>query len=169
MNKKKIIITIDSNCINVNGNYKDMNKIEELEKKGIVEIHRTDTMVAEFLYGGSKKGYTKGLKKSKNYPEDIGVAVWDHSRYGHSKWGSKKDSKLFNEIKEILFPNTKELTDKQIKDSMHLRTHLHYGRDYFITDDKKHILSKKNDLRDNLNIIVCTPKEFCENIIDRDN
>ena len=93
---------------------------------------------------------------------DIETAVWGQSRYGTSKYGGKEDSTLFDNIKEILYHSRKDLTDNQIKDSMHLQTHIKNKRDYFITDDAEHILSKKDELKEKLNIIVCSPKEFCE-------
>ncbi len=159
-------LTIDSNCINARGNYKYMNEIEKLAEKGRVKIYVTSTMETEFQKGN---GYQKGRNKLKNYDMDIEIGVWGHSRYGASLWGGKKDSKLFNEIKEILYPNTKELTDNQIKDSMYLQTHINCKRDYFITDDEEHILCKKNELKNKLNLIVCTPQEFCEKIIRMSN
>lgn len=162
-NRNILTLTIDSNCINARGNYKYMNKVEELVKKGRVKIYVTSTMETEFL---KDKGYQKGINKLRNYEVDIEIGVWSHSRFGSCKFGSKEDSKRFNEIKKILFPNLKELTDEQIKDSMHLQTHLHYNRDFFITDDKKHILNKKDELKERLKLLVCTPKEFCENIIN---
>lgn len=161
-NEKTLTLTIDSNCINAKGNYKYMNKIEELAEKGWVKIFVTSTMETEFL---KNEGYQEGINKLKNYDVDIEIGVWGHSRYGSCKYGNKEDSKIFNKIKKILFPNLKELTDEQVKDSMHLQTHLHYNRDFFITDDKKHILNKKDELKKRLNLLVCTPKEFCENII----
>lgn len=164
-NKKRITLTIDSNCINAKGNYEFINKIEELAKEGKIKIFVTSIMETEFKKG---KGYQKGSEKLKNYNMDIEIAVWGHSRFGASKFGAEKDSKLFNKIKEILYPDEKELTDNQIKDSMYLQTHINYKRDYFITDDVKHILSKKDELKDKLNITVCTPQEFYEKIIKDD-
>lgn len=161
-NINTLTLTIDSNCINAKGNYKYMNKVEELAKNRRVKIYVTSTMETEFL---KDKGYQKGINKLRNYEVDIEIGVWSHSRFGSCKFGSKEDSKRFNEIKKILFPNLKELNDEQIKDSMHLQTHLHYNRDFFITDDKKHILNKKDELKKRLNLLVCTPREFCENII----
>ncbi len=150
-------LTIDSNCINARGKYGYMNKIEKLNKEGKVKIYVTSTMETEF-----QKGYRMGNEKLKNYDMDIETAVWGQSRYGASKYGGKEDSTLFDNIKEILYHGKKDLTDNQIKDSMHLQTHIKYKRDYFITDDAEHILSKKNELKEKLNIIVCSPKEFCE-------
>jgi len=164
--KEKIFtLTIDANCINAKGNYKVMNKIEELAEKGKVKIFVTSTMETEFKKG---KGYQKGSEKLENYNMDIEIAVWGHSRFGASKFGAEKDSKLFNKIKEILYPGERELNDNQIKDSMYLQTHINYKRDYFLTDDKEHILSKKDELKNKLNITVCTPQEFYEKITKND-
>ncbi len=155
-------LTIDSNCINAKGNHAYMNKIEILAKKGKVKIYITSTMETEFQKG---KGYQKGKDKLKGYDKDIEVGVWGHSRFGSSLWGGEVDSRLFNEIKKTLNPGIKKLNENQIKDSMHLQTHINCKRDFFITDDKKHIISKKNELKDRLGIVVCTPKEYCEKII----
>ena len=160
--KKVITVTIDSNCINEKRNGFYLNLIDEAYEKGLIKIYKTDTMDTEFI---KKKGYPKVLKKSEKYEEDMGIGVWGNSRWGHFKWGDLTDTIKINSIKSILFPKEKVLNDKQLRDCLHLKTHIEYKRDYFITSDKEHILNNKEIIEKNLLINVVSPKDFCKNVL----
>ena len=139
-----------------------LNLIDEAYKRGLIKIYKTDTMDTEFI---KEKGYPQGLKKSEKYEEDMGIGVWGNSRWGHSKWGDLTDTVKINNIKSILFPKEKALNDRQLRDCLHLRTHIEYKRDYFITSDEKHILNNKEIIEKNLSINVISPKDFCKNVL----
>ena len=74
---------------------------------------------------------------------------------------------LKQKIKSILFPelapNDARLSNKE-NDITHLTDHTWAERDYFITDDKNFI-KKKGKLAKELDIIVFTPEEFCNEIL----
>lgn len=158
-----VTITLDSNCINAKGKHAYMNKIKEAETKGKVKIFKTDTMDTEFLKG---KKYEIGLKKSAKYEEDIGILVFGHSRWGHAKFVDKNEVKKFDLIKDILFPN-KKLSENDLRDCMHLYTHIIYKRDFFITGDRD-ILDNTDKIKKEFNTAVLSPKDFVEKIL-KDN
>ena len=159
-----ITITIDSNCINARGNLIYMNKIEEAETEGKIKIFKTDTMDTEFLKG---RKYEIGRKKSEKYEEDIGILVLGHSRLGHAKLTDKNQAKKFNLIKDTLFPN-KKLTENDLRDCMHLHTHVMYKRDFFITEDKK-IIDNADKMKKEFDTEIISPKDFYEKILKDNN
>jgi len=161
-NKKRITLTIDSNCINAKESCPYMKKIEELAKRGQIKIYITSIMETEFLKG---KGYKQGIDKSKNYSADTEVGVWGHSRWGSALYEDKDDSNNLEKIKKILFPKIEILTDRQIKDCMHLQTTIKYNREYFITNDKN-FLKKKETIKEKLGAKIYSPEEFCKIILN---
>ena len=99
----------------------ELNQIEEYWKSGIIEIVKTDVLDTELLNDLSDKRKAKVSK----IPEDIGILVFDHSRLGHTKLASDEEIKQFHEIIKLLFvvPRAK-LSKQQIRDAMHLHTHM---------------------------------------------
>ena len=138
-----------------------MNKIESASKNGLVKIYKTSNMDTEFLEG---KGYQKGLKKSKQYDEDIDLGTWCIDRWGHFKWGSKVENNQLKKIQCVLFPDIQNLSKKQLRDCKHLQAHTIHKRDFFITSDN-HFLSNKESIEKDLNTIVISPEDFCNEIL----
>lgn len=157
---KKYNITIDTNCINVRKALDSLNKLEEWHSLGLIEIVKTDVMDTE-LRGDAR------LEKSSKLNEDLGVGVWDHSRWGHAVWGGEDVHYRLEEIKKVIFPDFNKLTEKRRKnatrDAMHLATHLMHNRDFFVTLDKQ-ILSKKEDLLREFNVEVLSPEQCVEKL-----
>ncbi len=157
-------ITIDTNCINVKQAIKELNQLEAFDKKGVVKIVKTDVMDTEFL---DDKGNDADKRKAKaaKLPEDIGIAVFGHSRFDHMKFASEETTKEQNEIIEIVFqkPAT-QLTKQQRRDTMHLHTHLINHSDIFVTTDCKHIWGKRVELKDRFGIVVAKPAECIQYI-----
>ncbi|MDP3041709.1 MAG: hypothetical protein Q8N62_03115 [Candidatus Omnitrophota bacterium] len=110
-------ITIDTNLINARQQLPDMNTLEEMHKKGLIEIVKTDAMDTEML-----NGYKKGLEKSQQYREIQGYGVFGHSRYDHAVYGSEDDGGLTQSVVMALFlgKSCSELSDNDIKDVMHI-------------------------------------------------
>ena len=154
-------ITIDTNVINARQNLDAMNKLEALEQQGKVAIYKTDVLDTEM-----KGSYAKGLSKSKRYPEDVGVSVYGHSRWGHGEWGGDKDDQDLERVLTLLFGKKQRsaYSEQEIRDAMNILTHKNKGRDYFVTNDNKHILSCGPELKTQLGIVVCTPEE-CLNML----
>jgi len=111
--------------------------LKRLEKEGYVQIF--DVM----LENGRED------KKVKNKIKPVGV--WNHARWGECVWGGDG-----NEYENILQVVGKE----NIEDAMYLEAHLRSGNDYFVTEDKDDILSKKDKLLKQFGIKVVSPEEL---------
>lgn len=159
-------ITLDTNCINTKQRKEAINKLEEWRKHGLVEIVKTDVMDTELMSGGSTFRQ-KALRKSESYREDMGVGVWDHSRWDHCRFGEESADYPLKEIRDLLFPQYNKLDDygkkRALRDSMHLATHKMYNRDVFVTEDN-HFLNKKDVLKERFGIRVLSPRELVEEI-----
>ena len=125
---------------------------------GKIEIVRTDVMDTEL---GDRN---KQLRlKSEKYPEDLGVMVWGHSRWGHAVWAGPEIDYPFEEIRDTVFPDfsqmRKESQDRATRDAMHLATHRMYKRLFFVTRDDHHIIRMRKALQEKFGIIALTPDE----------
>jgi hypothetical protein len=152
-------ITIDTNLINARQKLPEMNVLEDMHKRGSIEIVKTDAMDTEML-----EGYRKGLEKSQQYREIQGYGVFGHSRFDHSVYGSVEDGGLTQSIVMALFPgkSCSELSDNDIRDVMHIQAHVTHKGDYFITEDK--IILAAADSLVRLDVRVRTPKELLKEI-----
>jgi hypothetical protein len=154
-----LTITIDTNAINARRRDERLNLLEQYSRKGLVRVFKTDVLDTELLTDKTNHG-PKRKDKASNLPEDIGVWVLGHSRLGHMRVARKEDAKVQDEIIEVLFQKTRQqLTTRQLRDAMHLHTHLLHQRDFFVTTDRGHILSKKELLRKEFGINAGTPEE----------
>ncbi len=155
---KTLTITIDTNAINVKQRIEELNLLEKYERWGLVQIFKTDALDTELLADETSWGQNR-RDKASNLPEDIGIGVIDHSRVGHARVAGEEDVKLQDEIINVLFQKTRhQLTTQQLRDAMHLHTHVMHHRDFFVTRDK-HILSRKEELHKKFGINTGTPEE----------
>ena len=152
-------ITIDTNLINARQKLPEMNTLEEMHKKGLVEIVKTDAMDTEML-----NGYKKGLEKSQQYREIQGYGVFGHSRYDHAIYSGEDDGGLTQSVVMALFPGKacSELSDNDIKDVMHIQAHITNKCDYFITEDK--IILDAAELLKKLGVRIRTPSDLLKDI-----
>lgn len=159
---KRATITIDTNCINTKQGMEHMNKMEKWHDQKLVEIMKTDVMDTEFSDAPSKF-----RRKSQKYKEDIGVGVFDHSRWGHAVFGGEGVNYPLEEMKKLLFPKFETLGKKAkkraIRDAMHLATHYMHKRDFFVTEDKNFI-EKRDKLTQRFGVTILTPKECVEKL-----
>jgi type I restriction-modification system DNA methylase subunit len=161
---RTLAITIDTNAINAKQKNENLNSLEQYSQSGLVKIFKTDVLDTELLTDKTNDA-EKRRDKASNLPEDIGICVLDHSRLDHTRLAGEEDAKLQDEIIEVLFQKTRhQLTTQQLRDAMHLHTHLMHNRDFFVTMDK-HILARKEELHKKFGISAGTPEE-CLQFID---
>lgn len=153
-------ITIDTNLINARQKLPEMNILEDMHTKGLIEIVKTDAMDTEML-----EGYKKGLEKSQQYREIQGYGVFGYSRFDHSVFGTVEDGGLTQSIVMALFPGKScaELSDNDLRDVMHVQAHITNKGDYFITEDKI-ILAAADSLR-KLGIRIRTPEMLLKELV----
>jgi len=161
---KQISVTFDTSVI-----YPDdgqtptaIRDLERLHEKGSIIIFKTDVVDTEL--GENKKELSA---KSARFLEDMGFAVYGHSRYSHALYGSGSQYP-FEELRELVFPNFNQMTktnqDKATRDAMHLATHYMYRRDFFVTLDNRHLIANRRSLEARFGIIVLTPDECLRKI-----
>jgi hypothetical protein len=158
---KKITVTIDTCCINAKQESKALNKLEEWNRQGLIEIYRTEIMDEEL------KG-EKRRKKADKLLEDKGARVWQYTDFHHRDFGGEDPKEYpFHELIDIVFPDLDKLPsdrqDNKIRDVEHLSTHYQHHREYFVTIDKD-FTRKRDELKERYSIIILTPEECVEEI-----
>jgi len=73
-----------------------------------------------------------------------------------------EEKKTQREILLLLFGTLQNLKGNQINDAIHIFEAQKYGCRYFVTLDKKHILSKRTDIEKRFNLKIVTPSECLE-------
>lgn len=135
------LIAIDT-CLR-NNNKKDalLNKIEDLEAKGILKIVVTQKFVDE-CRDSAKAEIAANDRTNISEPLTIG-----YSRIGYAYISSTKQV-TFNQIAAIMFPdkNPESMTKNDINDVMHIMSCIHANVKYFVTYNKWDFIgTKKNN------------------------
>lgn len=153
-------LTFDTNTVIAKDHNPDVDKLFEMNGKEEVKIFKTDVVDTEL----SKKS----REKSATLHEDLGVARIGHSRIGHAVIGGESDVSESDRMMEIIFPETKgeKPNAKKVRDVMHLLTHKKHNRDIFVTNDRDFI-TKKEELKSEFGIVVMTPQECVQHIIEK--
>jgi len=113
--------------------------LKKLEAEGYIEIY--DVMLEN------------GRQNRKIQSKILPTGVYGHSRFDECVYGGEEGK--YSDIKNIV-------GSKNIEDAMHLEAHLRNGHDIFVTEDKRDILSNRNDLEKHFGIIVFSPQELIE-------
>lgn len=160
-----ITLTLDTSCINAKGMNRELNQLEALQKKGLIQLVSTTSVEEEHLQEDKEPYRTQRLEKFSNYDEvDVGYWVLGYSRLGIStKLGSEATQEEMKKMATILFPSCdwSTLTSNQIRDVMVLHTHWTHKRDVFVTLNSKDFIGKKEMKKKRLgqlfDILVMTP------------
>jgi hypothetical protein len=134
-----IKLTLDTNCIVIIGRdvkkeyYRQILALEELAKKGLVQIFKTDVQDTEIGrhrdQANPPQRMLERLEKSATVEEQIGIGVWGYSRWGHFVWAGPEDSEELDRLRK---------TVPDMGDAMVIMTHRKHGNDYLVTDNVKH-------------------------------
>ncbi len=81
--------TLDVNCINLNPN-DSLDIIHKLNTQNKIQLHKTDTVDTEIIYGNPNQTNVDRLNKSQTIPEDKGAFTVGQSRVRHALVGSDK-------------------------------------------------------------------------------
>ena len=98
-------------------------------------------------------------------PEDVAGEVDQHRRAREKRRGRiiscnpQIGGKWFLEVQRILFGTKTDLSPNEINDVRILLNAYHHLCSYFVTFDKKHILSKRDEIKARLGFEVVTPSE----------
>jgi hypothetical protein len=162
-------VTIDTCLINARQKDQTLNRLEELHRKGDIEIVGTERLIKETQNHKSRK---EKADSYDNISEPIVIGQWAIGR-GYISNGK---GPTFKEIAQILFPeqDSSQLSDNDSNDVMHLVSHSQSNSDYFVTKNKWDFIDarKTNKNRDGgyknakreqlekIGIKVLTPEEM---------
>ena len=161
-----LTLTFDTCCINAKQKNEELNQLEKLSKKGIIQIVGSTSVEEELLQPDREPYGTQRLNKFGEW-DSMDTAYWvlGYSRLGIStKLGDESTQQEMGSMAKILFPDKDwhSLRHRQIRDVMALHTHWSNRRDVFVTLDN-HFIGKKKDkkrkLKEIFGIVVMTPKE----------
>ena len=173
-----IRITIDTCLINVKEELVPVNKLEELDKRELIQIVATDRLIIE------TENHSDRLKKAESYESIAEPFTIGYSRIGKAYISDEKKRPTFYDIASILFPdiNINDLTPNQSNDVMHLIAHMHSDSKYFVTNNVKDFIDakknnvnrdggykdyKRNQLKE-IGILVLTPEEIID-VLDKEH
>lgn len=115
----------------------DLKKLKMLERAGLVKVKQVRIENVS--------------RKIKDQPLPNGV--WNHTNWDEMKWASASDAQRFEQIKQII-------GKENIKDAIHVDTHIRDGNDYFVTEDND-ILSVRGQLEQQFSgLKIRTPDEL---------
>ncbi len=144
-------ITIDTGCLNTKRKVPSLNVLETWATEGHIEIQRADALLEEL--SGQER-----IEKAQQIPDHPPLTTFPIGLGGGAVLAGPD---LGQELTRILFPTTKNLTDKQKKDVRHLQQHARTGGHCFVTINTRDFIrgGKAETLRSEFGVWVFTPDE----------
>ncbi len=160
-------VTVDTNCINAKGMDQALNSLEDLERQGIVQLRKTDALDTD-LVDDEGASAEKRRQKSARLPEDMGIWILGYSRLNHTRLAGEDDGPAVDRLSHLLFSESlsalaKKSRHRQVRDVMHLYTHIMHKRDYFVTRDHD-FLDHADTIRKEYGTRVGTPGQCIASI-----
>ncbi len=171
------IVTIDTNCINVYGRAEGMAQLEDWERRRLIKIVSTPSLIRETHQNA------KRLAKAMGYP-NIGEPLFFDDGEGDEKASSvfvddmdpcgayflDEEDISFEELKNICFPTTSsdQLTSGQINDISFLLAHKYGRADFFVTTDSHIIGDDKRGKLAGVGIKLFTPEGLAKHLIEKE-
>ncbi|MDW3218176.1 MAG: hypothetical protein R8F63_06145 [Acidimicrobiales bacterium] len=136
-------------------------RLWELHDGGWIQLCRSDAMDTELLDRADERHRELLLNRSAEIVEVLGVGVVGHSRVGHMVVGSDEESKDWDELWELMWPNadrssTSRTNRTRIRDAMHVLTAARYAYDGFVTKDRG-VLAASSAVRARFGLWVVSP------------
>ena len=150
-------LTLDTGCVNARGLDPHLNKLEEWQRQGLIELQRSKAFLEE-LTGPARVEKGKSIKP---HPP-----TW---RFGFGLGeGSAVLAAAIPErdfLRSLLFPTSQPLTPTQEKDIEHLQYHVHTGGDLFVTGNPKDFIHRgKQEALWSIGIWAFTPEEVVQHL-----
>ena len=88
----------------------------------------------------------------------------DQSRWCHAVWAGESDVVSFEELKQLVWPHGREVTDRKLRDVMHVHAAMRHGLDAFVTRDgtsrqRRGLLNAAADVEQRVGFKILTPEE----------
>ncbi len=144
-----------------------MNLLEKWRDDGLVALQGTERLRIEILE--KEAPHVEASKKLGTIENVSEPMVWGVSNWDRCYFQSER-SPDFRDLASILFPNIKKFDQLQISDVndvMHLLSHVHSGKDAFITLNVKHFVNegRRELLKSRFAINVLTDTEAVDWLI----
>ena len=163
--REPITVTVDYSCLDKKPQ-DDMALIKGWDRKGIVELKGTESMVSEF--NKANPGVREKLKeqylslgKLKPSPGALfGRSMFNEVMFneGPTSRDGKDVSYYVAEFKKSMFPRGFR-NENDYYDVMHIAIHYLFARDIFLTKNVKHF--RANELQQRFkDLVILTPHEF---------
>lgn len=127
-------------------------KLKELERAGLVHIEFSFATEREAM---KAPGKVPGETVGRLYTLEVGL--------------NSQEAATRTRIRALVFANKTRLTPGDENDVTHLFEAQKYGHAFFVTVDRKHILSKAKGLREQFGIRVVSPSECLQALIAERN
>jgi hypothetical protein len=151
----------------------EMEALRAFDRDGWILLTKTDTVDLELAQHGNDEKRAQLLKASSKHVEHFGAATFDHSRLDHSVVGGPDDQARLDRVIETLFPGDDprdvgaRRADARIRDAKHIDTALRYGAQGLITNDRRDLQSRADEIRDRFNgFLIISPAQALA-IVDR--
>ena len=152
-------LTLDTNCVNARSENEHLNQLEGWEAAGYVELRRAPAFIREL------RGPATRLSKAESIQPLSKPFTFGQSVLGGSDVLAGPSQ--IEEVRNILFPSTKELRPQQELDIEHLAYHNTVGSHLFVTlNDRDFIRFGKQEQLAFLGIWVFSPEQAVEFLSD---
>ncbi len=144
-------------------------ELRRLRSEGWVRLLRTDVVQTEL------EGATDLIKRMRlltlagDYVEQLGPAVWGHSRWGSAVWAGAEDEERLDKAFSVMFPGSdrSQANSNNLRDAMHVATAVRYGMNGLVTRNDRGLLRKSAEIADAFDgFVVATPEQVVE-IVER--
>jgi hypothetical protein len=158
--RKVCRLTLDTGCVNAKGLDPHLNKLEEWQRQGLIDLQRSKVFLDEF---SGPPHHVEKAESIEPHPQ-----TW---RMGHHALGEGPASVLAapmperEVLRKIMFPTSHPLTPQQEKDIEHLQYHVHTGGDLFVTRNPKDFIRRgKQQALAAIGIWVLEPAQAVEHL-----
>ncbi|MDO8613756.1 MAG: hypothetical protein Q7R32_13195 [Dehalococcoidia bacterium] len=165
---RRLTVTIDTNSINARQMNPHLNRLEKWHQAGLIEITRTSVLDEELATDFTKMGESR-RQRAQRYTMGKDTLVFTQKE-SFQKSGDFLKGPIADEwldpTTQILHPGKHyhELSIRDKRDISHLATHKLHRWDYFVTTDRRDILSRAEDLWWELSIKALSPEDAVREI-----
>ena len=104
------------------------------------------------------------LEETSRAPDSV-KKIAQAQIYDYDLFSTQDDQRELSEVKMMLFESVTDLAPGKVNDARNLLCAKKYGCSYFVTFDKKHILSKRVEIKSRLGFEVVTPGECLKKLL----
>lgn len=152
-------VTVDTSCINIKKQDADLNLLEKWAGERRFSLDKSVALLDDLSNADPNNPLTqKWIEKSLSYEPHPPVLTFPWTFGDGAVFGGPD---MEDELHDILFPTTMDLTLNQKRDVEHLRSHVFTGGDVFITKNPKDFIVRgKQEKLSRLGIWVFAPNEL---------